>query len=157
MTTGTYEENTPVGLGTPRRGARLALTAVLWVATFTLQYFGGYVFAWLGGAPWENNLTFYGDESPWTYGVLPGITTGVGAVLYVVMWGWLASLVDYRWRDGLLVLVPVVEFFFVAKWIYRLVGFRARDWQPAPTAYPISRAEALLRRLGTRIRTLSPW
>lgn len=65
-----------------------------------------------------------------------GVVVGVVALaLASMVWGQIARLVDYRWFDGLSLLIPIYGFWWVGRiiWrlLYRLGPTGERDWPPA--------------------------
>jgi hypothetical protein len=87
-------------------------------------------------------------RSPDGTGLLaPALAFGVFA-----MWAFLATRVDYRWFDALLLLVPIYSIFWVGRISWRITNLPYRDWPPAPSTllldprYVRAKAESEARR-----------
>jgi hypothetical protein len=51
-------------------------------------------------------------------------------LILVVLGALVASRVSYRWRDGLLLLIPIVGLFYLGRFAWRLSFLPYRDWPP---------------------------
>ena len=91
---------------------RLAYTIVIVVVLF--------------GVPW-----LVGEASRRAIGGAAGHWPPPTLVL-VVLGGLVASQVSYRWRDGLLLLIPIVGIFYLWLFAWRLALLPYRDWPPRP-------------------------
>lgn len=67
-------------------------------------------------------------RSPDDTGLLaPAVAVGAFA-----LWAFLATRVDYRWFDALLLLVPLYSIFWAGRIAWRITNLPYRDWPPAP-------------------------
>lgn len=119
---------------------------VLWISNLFVVLYLPYLAIWAGGGPWANDASYV--QGDWFgYGFLPALVATIVFAGYLLTWGWLASLVDYRLRDGLLFLIPIYGWIFIATILYRLCAYQVRDWPPAPEHRVPGRLEARFRRL----------
>ena len=98
----------------PRHFAlRVLLTILLWI--------GAYLVAGLVG------LAASGGE---TQGSSTG--SGIGTLLLLAEYAWLARKVSYRWFDFLFAMIPIYGFFWMLRITWRIAYLPFADWTPRP-------------------------
>jgi hypothetical protein len=57
-------------------------------------------------------------------------------LVLLVLGALVASQVSYRWRDALLLLIPIVGLFYLCRFAWRLAFLPYRDWPPRSAEAP---------------------
>src|SRR6266536_1808665 len=72
-------------------------------------------------------------------------------LVLLVLGALVAGRVSYRWRDGLLLLIPIIGLFYLCQWAWRLSLLPYRDWPPRTDEAPYWRKVSHPARPGARL------
>jgi hypothetical protein len=103
------------------------------------------ILAVLFGVPW-----FVGKATP-RIGSQPSGWWPSPTLVLLVLGALAASRVSYRWRDGLLLLIPIVGLVYLCRFAWRLSFLPYRDWPPRAEEAPSWRKVSHPARPGARL------